>query len=88
MKSILFITVLFLSGLTFGQGIEYEYDLAGNRYMRKVFVLGPPNEGGARLANPQIDLVEDIAIAHGYENFDATISDFGGVAEENKFEDI
>ncbi len=34
----------------------------------------------------QIDLIEDIAIAYGYENFDATISDFGGVAEENEFE--
>ena len=36
----------------------------------------------------QIDLVEDIAIAYGYENFDASISDFGGVAEENKFEEF
>jgi phenylalanyl-tRNA synthetase beta chain len=36
----------------------------------------------------QIDLVEDIAIAYGYENFDATISDFGGVAQEDKFEEF
>ncbi|MBT3416688.1 phenylalanine--tRNA ligase subunit beta [Candidatus Woesearchaeota archaeon] len=34
----------------------------------------------------QIDLIEDIAIAHGYENFEEEISDFAGVAQEDKFE--
>ena len=34
----------------------------------------------------QIDLVEDIAIAYGYENFTPSLSDFGSIAEENKFE--
>jgi phenylalanyl-tRNA synthetase beta chain len=34
----------------------------------------------------QIDLIEDIAIAYGYENFEEEISDFAGVAQENKFE--
>src|SRR3989344_2805801 len=34
----------------------------------------------------QIDLVEEIAIAYGYENFDYKLSNFGSVAEENKLE--
>ncbi|MBD3164902.1 phenylalanine--tRNA ligase subunit beta [Candidatus Woesearchaeota archaeon] len=34
----------------------------------------------------QIDLVEDIAIAYGYENIDEEMSDVATVAEENKFE--
>ena len=34
----------------------------------------------------QIDLIEDIAIAYGYENFEEEISDFAGVAKEDKFE--
>jgi len=34
----------------------------------------------------QIDLVEDIAIAYGYENFKPEIKNFGSVAEEDDFE--
>jgi phenylalanyl-tRNA synthetase beta chain len=34
----------------------------------------------------QIDLAEDIAIAYGYEIFQASISDAATIAEENKFE--
>jgi|SaaInlStandDraft_4_1057021.scaffolds.fasta_scaffold24426_2 phenylalanyl-tRNA synthetase beta chain len=34
----------------------------------------------------EIDLVEDIAVAYGYENFKPELSDFGCIAEENKFE--
>ncbi|MCD4760113.1 phenylalanine--tRNA ligase subunit beta [archaeon] len=34
----------------------------------------------------EIDIVEDIAIAYGYENFEETLSDFGCIASENEFE--
>ncbi|HLC73100.1 MAG TPA: phenylalanine--tRNA ligase subunit beta [Candidatus Nanoarchaeia archaeon] len=34
----------------------------------------------------QIDLIEEIAIAYGYENFDSKLSNFGSVAEEDKLE--
>ena len=34
----------------------------------------------------QVDLAEDIAIAYGYENFEALISHVATIAEENKFE--
>ena len=34
----------------------------------------------------QIDVVEDIAIAYGYENFEEELSDFGCVASEDSFE--
>jgi len=34
----------------------------------------------------QIDLVEDIAIAYGYENFRGTLSDFSAVAQEKPIE--
>ena len=34
----------------------------------------------------EIDLVEDIAVAYGYENFKPELSDFGCIAEENKLE--
>lgn len=34
----------------------------------------------------QIDLVEEIAIAYGYEKFDYKLSSFGSIAEENKLE--
>jgi phenylalanyl-tRNA synthetase beta chain len=34
----------------------------------------------------EIDVVEDIAIAYGYENFEEELSDFGCVASEDKFE--
>ena len=34
----------------------------------------------------EIDLIEDIGVAYGYENFEPELSDFGCIAEENKFE--
>ena len=34
----------------------------------------------------EIDLVEDIGVAYGYENFEPELSDFGCISEENKFE--
>ncbi|MAE42272.1 phenylalanine--tRNA ligase subunit beta [Candidatus Woesearchaeota archaeon] len=34
----------------------------------------------------QVDLAEDIAIAYGYENFEAVIPQVATIAEENKFE--
>ncbi len=34
----------------------------------------------------EVDIIEDIAIAYGYENFKPELSDFGCVASENSFE--
>lgn len=34
----------------------------------------------------QIDIIEDLAIAYGYENFEPELSDFGCVASEDSFE--
>ncbi len=58
MKAILFILTLGLSVFTYGQGIEYDYDPAGNRTLRKVFVLS--GNGNNRLAGSQEELKEEI----------------------------
>lgn len=67
MKNSILILLLLLTGYTFGQGIEYGYDDAGNRILRKVFVLGGVGSS-SRLAEIQEELSEEIL-----EDFKLTI---------------
>jgi phenylalanyl-tRNA synthetase beta chain len=64
-------------------GYGYEMNKNTNNDKIKGTVLIPPYRADIL---HQVDFIEDIAIAYGYENFEETIPNVATIAQENKFE--